>query len=68
MNSWQNAKESAHAATQRAACASSEVAQLRVELERMTQAYRKEQTKCTATVNKLTEVSCFFFSFILLLI
>ncbi|KAH9592491.1 CDC42 binding protein kinase [Schistosoma haematobium] len=52
----QNAKESAHAATQRAACASSEVAQLRVELERMTQAYRKEQTKCTATVNKLTEV------------
>uniref|UniRef100_A0A3Q0KQ33 non-specific serine/threonine protein kinase n=1 Tax=Schistosoma mansoni TaxID=6183 RepID=A0A3Q0KQ33_SCHMA len=52
----QNAKESAHAATQRAACASSEVAQLRIELERMTQAYRKEQTKCAATVNKLTEV------------
>ncbi|KAK4475102.1 hypothetical protein MN116_002191 [Schistosoma mekongi] len=52
----QNAKESAYAATQRAACASSEVAQLRVELERMTQAYKKEQTKCTATVNKLTEV------------
>ncbi|CAH8656221.1 unnamed protein product [Schistosoma rodhaini] len=52
----QNAKESAHAATQRAACASSEVAQLRIELERMTQAYKKEQTKCAATVNKLTEV------------
>ncbi|CAH8641325.1 unnamed protein product [Heterobilharzia americana] len=52
----QSAKESVHAATQRATCASSEVAQLRVELERMTQAYGKEQAKCAATVNKLTEV------------
>nr|CAH8874812.1 unnamed protein product [Trichobilharzia regenti] len=52
----QSSKESAHAASQRAALASSEAAQLRVELERMTQAYKKEQVKFSATVNKLTEV------------
>ncbi|VDQ04168.1 unnamed protein product [Trichobilharzia regenti] len=52
----QSSKESAHAASQRAALASSEAAQLRVELERMTQAYKKEQVKFSATVNKLTEI------------